>query len=294
MYGKIVLSEYRDRQSWAKPVMFPRWGPGLHAMPTAAGYDVCRRPDYDWHGMRRGRKPFVVLQYTLSGEGRLTYEGVRQTVEPGMLMIVPIPGENRYWLPRGGSWEFIYLCLNGAEVMRACATVVQLAGPLLTLSATSAPIRAMRSLCACIGEDKLVSPFDASAQAYALIMALLTATMRDRADDDKRDRPEAVMRAMAFCRNHLEKTIGVAEMADAAGYSRHHFSRMFSASEGVGPAEFLTRLRLDRAVNQLKHSSDAIKTIADRCGFTSAGYFCKVFRKAYGVSPVEFRTSGMY
>jgi AraC-like DNA-binding protein len=294
MYGKIMLPECRQVSPWGKPVMFPRWGLGLHAMPTAAGYDVCRRPDYDWHGMRRGRKPFVVLQYTLSGEGRLMAEGVRHVVQPGTLMVVPIPGENRYWLPRGGSWEFIYLCMNGVEVMRACATVIQVAGPLLTLTASSPPIRAMRSLCVMIGEEKLASPFDASAQAYSMAMSLLTATMHDRAESDDRNRPEAVSRAIAFCRNHLERTIGVAEMAEAAGYSRYHFSRMFAASEGIGPAEFLTRVRLERAVNLLKHSGESIKTVADRCGFAGAGYFCKVFRKAYGVSPMEFRTSGMY
>ncbi len=30
------------------------------------------------------------------------------------------------------------------------------------------------------------------------------------------------------------------------------------------------------------------------CGFDDANYFSKVFRRVYGITPTEFRTTGMY
>jgi hypothetical protein len=37
-----------------------------------------------------------------------------------------------------------------------------------------------------------------------------------------------------------------------------------------------------------------VKEIAGLCGFDEPNYFAKVFRRFYGTSPTEFRTTGMY
>lgn len=102
MYGNIVLSDFSRRAPAARPVMLPRLGPSLHAMLTAAGYERCRDPRYDWHGLKRGREPFVLLQYTLSGGGLLEFEGQPYPVPPGSAMLLYFPHDNRYWLPKGG------------------------------------------------------------------------------------------------------------------------------------------------------------------------------------------------
>ena len=42
------------------------------------------------------------------------------------------------------------------------------------------------------------------------------------------------------------------------------------------------------------HSLLPIKEIANLCGFDEPNYFAKVFRRFFGTSPTEFRTTGMY
>jgi AraC-like DNA-binding protein len=38
----------------------------------------------------------------------------------------------------------------------------------------------------------------------------------------------------------------------------------------------------------------SIKDASGMCGFDDPNYFAKVFRRGFGVSPTEFRTTGMY
>jgi AraC family transcriptional regulator len=88
--------------------------------------------------------------------------------------------------------------------------------------------------------------------------------------------------------------LDVERMARAAGYSRHHFSRLFSEAEGVPPARYLLRLRMEQAARLLRLEPDPIKVVAQRCGFDDPNYFTKVFRRFFGVGPRDFRTSGMF
>ena len=42
------------------------------------------------------------------------------------------------------------------------------------------------------------------------------------------------------------------------------------------------------------HSLLSVKEIANLTGFDEPNYFAKVFRRFFGTSPTEFRTTGMY
>lgn len=187
------------------------------------------------------------------------------------------------------------MCLNGSEILKTWRTIIHEAGPVIPLPRSSAILRTAARICRTILDDKLRSPWDASAKAYDLAMKLLEAFgPRNAADPASHDRPEPIKKAIEFCRQYLASPIGVDDLAVAAGYSRYHFTRLFQAAEGTGPGEFICRQRLARAVDLMKVSGDSVKGIAMKCGFQSSGYFCKVFRKAYGVSPGEFKRGRMY
>ena len=83
--------------------------------------------------------------------------------------------------------------------------------------------------------------------------------------------------------------LDVGSLANAAGYSRHHFSRLFGASEGVSPARYLARLRLEEAASALRMTTAPIKTVAQDCGFKDPSYFAKVFTRTYGMTPRQYR-----
>ena len=70
---------------------------------------------------------------------------------------------------------------------------------------------------------------------------------------------------------------------------RVSFSRMFQASYGIAPVEYLISLRLQKGISLLLSSTLSVKEIARKCGFSSGDYFAKVIRKATGLSPLIIR-----
>jgi len=71
----------------------------------------------------------------------------------------------------------------------------------------------------------------------------------------------------------------------------NHISRLFQQRGGETFTQHLTRLRVEGAKALLRNYSVTIDEAAQRCGFSDAGYFRKVFTRLAGVSPSQYRAA---
>jgi AraC-like DNA-binding protein len=92
-----------------------------------------------------------------------------------------------------------------------------------------------------------------------------------------------------FCKANLAQPICVEDLARFAGMNRTHFSRMFKGARGLSPKRYLTALRLEKALQLVSGGDIRVKQVAPLCGFSDPNYFCKVFRRNFGVSPSSYR-----
>ena len=131
--GNSVLQALASRAPVMKTVSLPRGRHRLHTMPTSTGYEIRHDTHYDWNGHKRGQTPFTVLQHTISGEGCLLYERRQYRLKTGDTMLVIVPHNHRYWLEKGGRWEFFWISMSGQEAVRIHRTIQAQAGPVLKL-----------------------------------------------------------------------------------------------------------------------------------------------------------------
>lgn len=263
-------------------------------MIHGAGYEIQTSPTYDWHGLRRGPGEFALLQFTLGGQGSLIYEGRPMSVEPGHVLLLHFPHDHRYFLPTGGRWEFFWIVLNGGIVVRTWQAAVRRLGPVVRLAPESELLQTAESLCMSVLRNRVESPWQASALAYELTMGLASqAFPGEHARADAQQRSPAIARAMDLARNVTHQPVRVEQMAAAAGYSRYHFSRLFRASEGITPEQFLIQQRLRQAAKLLQTTDLPLKRIAPQCGFADVAYFSRAFHRGYGMWPGTFRQAAM-
>ncbi|NLR98327.1 AraC family transcriptional regulator [Rhizobium sp. P38BS-XIX] len=284
-----MLQELIDNGQVMRTVSLPRGRHRLHAMPTSAGYEIRHDEPYDWDGRRRGQTPFTVLQHTISGTGRLRYENRSYRVNAGDTLLVLVPHNHRYWLEKGERWEYFWLSMNGEEALRIHRLILSAAGPVLKLQQVTIDHLADCSLRLVRGAK---TPASASAIAYEAAMVLYDDVFGSHAFAADRSAMQIVI---DHINDNLDKPLPVDELARVSGLSRAHFSRVFSESEGVPPAEFVLQQRMQRAAKLLtKAAFIPVKEVAIMSGFDDANYFSKVFRRIYGINPTEFRTTGMY
>lgn len=101
---------------------------------------------------------------------------------------------------------------------------------------------------------------------------------------------QCVLPVLLHCEEHLEDDLGLVELAAIAGFSPHHFHRVFRSVMGEAPKEYLRRLRLERAVHRLKVSPDDVLRIALESGFATPETFTRAFVRRFDIRPSEFRT----
>ena len=93
-----------------------------------------------------------------------------------------------------------------------------------------------------------------------------------------------------YCLENIERHPDIDELAAVAGYSRGHFYRKFKKKTGQNPHEFILDLKMRFAMRKLQTQYNvSVKEVAAACGFDDPSYFCKVFKKIFGVTPACFR-----
>lgn len=86
-----------------------------------------------------------------------------------------------------------------------------------------------------------------------------------------------------------DPALSVASMADELTFSADYLSRLFHSLTGRTLSSYITETRVDHSKSLLKKSTLSIKEIAFASGYRSAGYFIRVFKRAEGVTPMEYR-----
>lgn len=95
--------------------------------------------------------------------------------------------------------------------------------------------------------------------------------------------------ALEFVETHLKEDIQVSDMASASGYSLYHFCRTFSKMVHISPFEYLMRRRLSLAAKTVIQTRLKIIDIAFMYRFNSPEVFSRVFKRTFGIQPLQAR-----
>ncbi len=137
----------------------------------------------------------------------------------------------------------------------------------------------------------------ADEQRVALTRLLMLVTREHLATDSGRPRPKSKAArtwydADRYIDLHLHEPISREDVARAAGVSGPYLSRLCQRQTGRTYQQHLVHLRLDRAVQLLRHSSMKVQEVAAAAGFASARHFSDVFRREVGIPPGRYRRTG--
>lgn len=110
-----------------------------------------------------------------------------------------------------------------------------------------------------------------------------------RAGGDGRGRPSWLEDVREFLHAHLDRRVGLAEVAAVAGVHETHLARAFRRHVGCSPGGYVRRLRIERARRALTETETPLVEVALAAGFCSQSHFTRVFHRLVGTTPAAYR-----
>lgn len=101
-----------------------------------------------------------------------------------------------------------------------------------------------------------------------------------------------VEKVTRFLNDNIFDGISLRKAADYLGVHPNYLSSVFHKEIGKTFIEYEIDLKMNEAKKYLKNSSLRVYEIADRLRYQDVNHFTKVFKKAVGVSPTEYRDLG--
>ena len=98
-----------------------------------------------------------------------------------------------------------------------------------------------------------------------------------------------IARVRAFIDKNLHRTIHTQDLSAVARRSPAHFSRSFKLTFGEPPHAYVVKRRLEKACHLMVTSRASLSEIALSAGFSDQAHLCKLFRRALGQSPTNWR-----
>lgn len=95
--------------------------------------------------------------------------------------------------------------------------------------------------------------------------------------------------AVKYVQENIHRNLTIKDLADKACMSEPNFFRCFKQQYGITPVEYINQQRIQLAMKLLYNTSYSVSDICFACGYNNLNYFQKVFKKAAGDTPANYR-----
>ncbi|MFI8243600.1 helix-turn-helix domain-containing protein [Streptomyces sp. NPDC085866] len=237
---------------------------------------------------------FVVVKLLCKGVARVEQDTRDAIVRPGQLFVYDMARPIRMTLPEPFRTKSLVL---PREVLGLSESELR--------QITASPLDAETSLGALLSPflSRLVDTAETYPQRTAESIArnvvdLLQTLTDERLGRATADTPNGARESLLRIRAYIDRHLADPDLTPEAIARAHHISvrylhKLFQL-EDITVSRWIRQRRLEHCRRELSRREAAgvtIAAVAHRWGFTSASHFSRVFRAAYGVSPVEWRSS---
>lgn len=253
------------------------------------GVEMRQNKSYYFDNKARNYQGYL-FQYTLDGSGIYEYKGVKHKITKGKAFFLSFPEDSRYYYqpPEDNSklsWMFYYIHCIGPAVEPFFRRIRELSGPVIDLGPDNVLENIFYNFYNSLYSQKQIDHYMTSEWLYRFLIALL----RNVEFPPTSRKSPHVSHAIEWIKRNYSKSVNLEEMCSEIGVTYPHIARLFYSEMGISPIQFLTQIRLEKSIELLLSTNLSINAIAVQCGFSTANYFTKVFKKAMYMTPSEYR-----
>lgn len=218
------------------------------------------------------------LHFVISGSGYVVKNGISTKVSAGHLFYIASGSNIIYYPNKKNPWTYIWMDVQNKDAFPLYLANMGIHNTGDVISIQNYPFV----------KEKLINIFESTrglnshyyqAESLAIISLLF---------ERKEHQSKKISEILEYINeNYKLSSLTVNNIADHFAISAEHLSRLFKNECKQNLNAFINQLRFEEAINLLNRNIST-KKIASMVGFESDSYFCKAFKKRYGVSPKQY------
>lgn len=230
----------------------------------------------------RGRVDYGI-QYIREGCGFCEQDGTVTEVPAGSLMLQYPGNYQHYFFPADRRTVLVWAHFSGTLCRRLDELgkenrIIRIDNRTEFERAFSAMIRA-----------ELLGGEEREILCAGYMQTLVGMILRSVSGDSRRRVHDGLDRVINHMWTHCAEPICLSDYAAMCFVSQDRFVHVFKAYTGVSPYRFQLQIRLRQAREMLEETSESVAQIAETMGFHDPSYFCRVFKKFTGQTPLSVR-----
>lgn len=120
------------------------------------------------------------------------------------------------------------------------------------------------------------------------LKSIISECMNGRRIQDSKAR-DKILLAAEYIKSHYRENMSVYSLAKRYHMSPSYFSTTFKKELERSAIHYMTEVRVERAMEYLKETTDSVAEIAEKVGYEDSQYFFRVFKKIAGITPLQYR-----
>jgi len=266
------------------------------AFGEATGLPLTLSPVDDWHMAHRGRRHENAFCALLAKQNKTcaaclqTQHELTSTAQEGARTVTCFAGLSETAVPLRAGDQLVGFLRTG-EVLPHAPTPRDF----------SRVVRQLEKLGMKIDQDKLRDAYSQSRvfspkryesvvkllQIFAQHLSMVASQIVMQSENSE---PAGITRAREYIDAHHTDDLSLGVVAQAAHMSVFYFCKQFKKATGLSFTDYLGRVRIEKAKEQLLKPNTRVSEVAYEVGFQSLTHFNRVFKKLNGESPTTYRT----
>ena len=248
-----------------------------------AGFQKCP-PGYGWGP---GVRDHYLLHYIVSGRGQYRVDDRTFVLSAGDAFLAGPETPIFYQSDPQEPWEYYWVGFDGPSAPLLLAqTPFSRKSPVIHPAAGERLRQGLLDIYKARGGD-----YASAVRMAGYLQAALGLLMAPAPHSGREESLADYARQGAqLLRQNYSRSMGVEELARQTGISRSYLYRAFQAEFHCSPSQYLTRYRLRRACQLLRHSQLSVSAVAASVGYEDPFYFSRAFKRELGVSPTDYRS----
>lgn len=256
---------------------------GISVVKGLNKYNPDAPPDMmHWHN-------FFELEMVLNGSGKSICNNKTYTIKRGMISYLTPTDMHQYIITSDMSVLRVHFTLESInpEILES---FFDLKNNVIYINEEQ--IKRTIAICDLLQQNNIPGK-TGNLYASQLLQALLF-SLKDEFEAESniyKNSPLPIQKALIYIHSHFKENPQLEDIAKSLYLSKNYFCALFKENMGESYKDYLRKLKLNYAVDLLRHSDLSITQIALDSGYVTQSHFNRDFKAFFGISPRDMRNN---